>query len=92
MSVVPDDFEELKRYNIAEIFNPTPKEEQTKQPSKEDNPSKEDEKAATDNVVDAPEEPTQQPIVEAKESVAEEAPSSTIEAAETAKVDVAAEQ
>ncbi|KAL1303307.1 hypothetical protein AAFC00_006712 [Neodothiora populina] len=27
MSVVPSDFEELKRYNLAEIFSPTPKEQ-----------------------------------------------------------------
>lgn len=25
MSVVGSDFEELKRYNLAEIYNPTPK-------------------------------------------------------------------
>jgi tRNA acetyltransferase TAN1 len=25
MSVVPSDFEELKKYNLAEIFNPSPK-------------------------------------------------------------------
>ncbi|KAF1352048.1 hypothetical protein BDV97DRAFT_311513 [Delphinella strobiligena] len=31
LSVVPDDFEELKRYNLAEIFEPTPKD----QPKKE---------------------------------------------------------
>lgn len=31
LSVVPNDFEELKRYNLAEIFEPTPKE----QPKKE---------------------------------------------------------
>lgn len=27
MAVVPNDFEELKRYNLAEIYNPTPKEQ-----------------------------------------------------------------
>jgi len=38
MSVVPSDFEELKRYNLAEIFDPTPKEqpkEQTKEQTQE---------------------------------------------------------
>ena len=36
MSVVPSDFEELKRYNIAEIFDPSPKEQPKKEAAKED--------------------------------------------------------
>ncbi|GAB7356983.1 hypothetical protein MBLNU459_g7819t2 [Dothideomycetes sp. NU459] len=47
MSVVPNDFEELKRYNLAEIFDPTPKEAPK-------NASKESGKEATQDLIEAP--------------------------------------
>lgn len=34
MSVVGSDYEELKRYNLAEIFSPTPRPQQTPDSSK----------------------------------------------------------
>ena len=45
MSVVPNDFEALKRYNLAEIFDPTPKEQFAKN-AKEARETKEEPKEA----------------------------------------------
>lgn len=42
MSVVPGDFETLKRYNLAEIFDPTPKDETTKGEPTKDEPTKDE--------------------------------------------------
>ena len=43
MSVVGSDYEELKRYNLAEIFNPTPRPQQAPDSSKAPQLTKEDE-------------------------------------------------
>lgn len=38
MAVVPSDFEELKKYNLAEIYEPSPKEQPKKEIAKAEAP------------------------------------------------------
>lgn len=96
MSVVPDDFEELKRYNIAEIFDPTPKEL----------PKKKEEAAAGAESAEAVPEPKAGSDAEAAGETAEAASESkatgeaaqvvpeanAVEGGEVTKVDDAVEQ
>ena len=42
MSVVPNDYEALKRYNLAEIFDPTPKEQPKSKEPKDSEATTED--------------------------------------------------
>lgn len=70
MSVVPNDFEELKRYNLAEIFDPTPKEGPK--------PTKEAAKEAATDLLEQPQELS----VDSTEERIKEAPTAVISEAE----------
>lgn len=88
MSVVPGDFEELKRYNLAEIFEPSPKEQPKKAAPKEiKEPAEEGTEAKT--VSDKVEETSSaSDVKEAKEVTEKDAAQEKVDATEAAKDEV----